>query len=69
MYHGFEDGSSVTSFTTVSALFKGMFNERPPTQRIPPSWNLTVRYLHVTLYGHGRAQTSVRQDRLPPGRS
>jgi hypothetical protein len=49
IHQGFEDGSSVTSSTTVSALFKGMFHERPPIQRVPPSWNLTVVLQLFTL--------------------
>ena len=42
VHGGFEDGSKLSDSLTISALLKGMFNLRPPTQRVPPAWNLTV---------------------------
>ena len=40
IHPGFSDGSTVSSNETISALLKGMFNQRPPRQRLAPSWSI-----------------------------
>ena len=40
VHSGFEDGSSVGNNHNVRLLLRGMFNRRPPTQRLAPSWSI-----------------------------
>lgn len=37
---GFNDGSSVGTNHTIVSLLKGMFHQRPPRQRLAPSWSI-----------------------------
>ncbi|KAJ8042119.1 NACHT domain- and WD repeat-containing protein 1 [Holothuria leucospilota] len=40
IHPGFSDGSRVGTNPTISGLLKGMFNRRPPTRKLAPSWSI-----------------------------
>ena len=42
IHKGFEDGSTVSTNTTIHSVVKGAFTLRPPVQRLVPQWSLTL---------------------------
>ena len=40
VHEGFSDGSTISSSPVLTQILRGMFNERPPRQRLVPSWDL-----------------------------
>jgi len=42
IHRGFDDGTTINDDGTIRLLLEGMFNERPPTRVVIPSWDLNT---------------------------
>ena len=50
VHRGFDDGTSISTNPAITHLLKGMFAQRPPRQRLAPSWS--INDVLAKLAGH-----------------
>ena len=48
IHSGFQDGSSIGTNHTITMLLRGMFHQRPPRQRLAPSWSINDVLSHLS---------------------
>ncbi|XP_038063544.1 uncharacterized protein LOC119734238 [Patiria miniata] len=48
LHQGFHDGTTTSSNTSISHMIRGMFNDRPPTRKLIPSWDLGTVLLSLS---------------------